>query len=166
MLTVYTVQIPKDPSWIDLSSTPLAELVDAALAVLSHQKTATVWFGYLEGFMLTPQEETRLRPVLRAFSCHLVCTLPFLLPYAWKTDVEAIYTVNPNGGSDSHNHGGPVLDGRAPGHNDARGAPAADDRVPEAGKARRPQARRVQKGPHSAPRKTKRPEANDGVRTQ
>jgi len=90
MLTVYTVPVPRKPEWIDLSGIPLDELVDSALAVLAHQPIATVWFGYLEGFMLTSQEEIRLRPVLRAFPCHVVCSMPLLLPFAWKTETETI----------------------------------------------------------------------------
>ena len=145
MLTVYTVQVSRQPDWIDLSATPLDELVESALAVLSHQTTATIWFGYLEGFMLTPQEETRLRPVVRAFPCHLVCTLPLLLPSAWKTDVETIYTTDPNGVPRPDDNGGAVRNGRPLEHNDAGGTPAADVGVHQTGKARRSQARRVQK---------------------
>ena len=166
MLTVYTLPIPKDPSWIDLSATPLDELVDSALAVLAHQTSAVVWFGYLEGFMLTPQEETRLRPVLRAFPCHLVCTLPLMLPYAWKTEVQTIYTTDPNGVSCAHDDGGALRNGSATGHNDARPAVAPDTGVHQAGKTRRPQARRVQKGQDSAPRKARGAQADDGIRTQ
>lgn len=166
MLTVYTVPITKKPDWIDLAGLPLDELVEAASSVLAHHTSAVVWLGYLEGFMLTPQEETRLRPVLRAFPCHLVCTLPCLLPCAWKTDTEVIYTTDPNGASESHNDGGAVLDGRAPEHNDAGGAPAPDPSVHQAGKARRSQARRVQKGQNPTPRKAKRgAQTDNGVRT-
>ncbi len=166
MLTVYTVPIQKQRDWIDLSSLPLDDLVPAALAVLAHQTSAVVWFGYLEGTMLTPQEETRLRPVLRAFPCHLVCTLPLFLPYAWKTDVETIYTTDPNGAPDSHDNGGAVRNGRSVGHDNARGTPPSDVGVHQTGKARRTQARRVQKGSNSASQQAIGSQANDGVRSQ
>ena len=84
MLTVYTVRVSRQPEWIDLSGVPLNDLVDAALAVLAHQKTAVVWLGYLEGFMLSAQEETRLRPVLRAFPVISSAPIPFSFPLRGK----------------------------------------------------------------------------------
>ncbi len=45
MLTVYTYPIPRPTGAIDLSTTSLDTLVDSALAVLTHQKSATLWFG-------------------------------------------------------------------------------------------------------------------------
>lgn len=166
MLTVYTIPVPRPPEAIDLSGLPLDELVDAALAVRAHQTSAAIWFGYLEGFMLTPQEETQLRSVLRAFPCSVVCSMPLFLPHAWKMEVDTMYTTDPNGVPNSHDNGRPLHDGRSTGHDDASGAPASDSGVHQTGKARRSQAGRVQKGQDSTPRKARRPQANDGIRTQ
>ena len=80
MLTVYTYSIPKPADVFDLSETPLEQLADTATAILTHHKTAVIWFGYLEGWMLTPMEEVRLRKVIRAFPCItlLLAFLPFI----------------------------------------------------------------------------------------
>jgi hypothetical protein len=90
MLTVYTHPIPRPADSFDLSGTPLDELVDTALAILQHQKQAHIWFGYLDGWMLSPHEEVLLRPVLRAFSCSLVTQHPLALSHAWKNEIDIV----------------------------------------------------------------------------
>jgi len=116
MLTVYTYKIPKPANAIDFSLTPLDTLVESALAVLSHQKTATIWFGYLDGWMLTPQEETLLRKVIRAFPCVVVSRFPLSFSLAWKNEIDSIYTAEKHGDSNSHNNGGAVHDRSSSGH--------------------------------------------------
>jgi len=116
MLTVYTYRVPVPHGAIDLSGLPLDELADAALAIFHHQKEATIWFGYLDGWMLTPPEETRLRAVLRAFPCCLVTHFPFALSHAWKNEIETIYTADPNGLSNSDYNGCALRDGSASEH--------------------------------------------------
>jgi hypothetical protein len=111
MLTVYTYRSPIPVGAIDLSGLPLEELADAALAIVHHQKTATVWFGYLDGWMLTPQEEVRLRVVLRTFPCHVVTHFPLALSCAWKNEIETIYTADPNGVSYPDHNGCSLRDG-------------------------------------------------------
>lgn len=111
MLTVYTTRVPRPPQALDLSLTPLEELADAALAFAAHQTSGSIWFGYLEGWMLTPQQEALLRPVLRKFDCRLVTAIPFSFSHAWQNEIELIYTADPNGPSHSHNDGRAVHDG-------------------------------------------------------
>lgn len=117
MLTVYTYRIPKPADAIDFSLTPLDTLVESSLAVLAHQKTATIWFGYLDGWMLTPQEETLLRKVIRAFPCVVVSTFPLSFSLAWKNEIDTIYTAERHGNSNSHNHGGAVHNRSSSGYN-------------------------------------------------
>ena len=90
MLTVYTYPIPKPEDCFDLSIVPLSEFVDTALSALNHQTKAKSWFGYLDGWMLTPQEEVLLRKVIRTFPCILVSHFPFSLSNAWKQEIDRI----------------------------------------------------------------------------
>ncbi len=105
MLTVYTYAVPRPAHCYDMSGIPLDELCDAALAVYNHQKTGHVWFGYLDGWMLRPQEEVLLRKVLRKFPCSVVSHFPLAFSQAWKNEIDSIYTADPNGASNPHNDG-------------------------------------------------------------
>lgn len=112
MLTVYTTMVPKPPDSIDLSRVPLDELVDAALSVHAHQTSCTVWFGYLDGWMLTPREDILLRRVLRKFECFLVTSVPLALSQSWKNELRTVYTADPHyGAPGTHHDGGAVHDG-------------------------------------------------------
>ncbi len=94
MLTVYTHRRNRPENTIDLSTMPLSELTDSALAIFSHQRTAHIWFGYLEGWMLTPHEEVLLRKVLRKFECSLVSHFPLSFSAAWQNEINTIYTAD------------------------------------------------------------------------
>ena len=61
MLTVYLYRAPRPAQALDLSLTPLEEIADTALSFHAHQSSGSIWFGYLEGWMLTPQQEALLR---------------------------------------------------------------------------------------------------------
>ena len=97
MLTVYTYTAEKPANALDLSSTPLDELVDAATAIVAHHKTGTVWLGYLDGWMLHPHEEVLLRKVIRKFECSLISAFPLSLSQSWKNEIRTIYTAGVNG---------------------------------------------------------------------
>lgn len=96
MLTVYTYRIPKPAPCYDLSSLSITDMVDAVVSLCQHQTSGTVWLGYLDGWMLTPQEEVQLRAALRIFSCVLVSRFPLALSRSWKNEIDTIYTTNPN----------------------------------------------------------------------
>lgn len=87
-----------------MSSLSIDEMVTAISSLCTHQTSGTVWFGYLEGWMLTPQEEVRLRPALRLFHCMVVSRFPAAFSYAWKNEIDTIYT------SEDHQHGHPDSD--------------------------------------------------------
>jgi hypothetical protein len=115
MLTVYLFNAPKPSPCFDLSYEPVSALVDSAVGIFAHHKTATLWLGYLEGWMLTSEEETRMRMVIRTFDCHLTTREPFSFSQAWKNEIECIHvkdsstasTVS-NGHTDTHHDGGSV----------------------------------------------------------
>lgn len=111
MLTVYTYPTTRPTDWFDLSDIPLDDLADHAADILAHQRNACLWFGYLEGWMVTPQEEVRLRKVLRAFPCAMVCAFPCALSQAWKNEIDTIYTSPEHGDSEINNNGGAVQHG-------------------------------------------------------
>jgi len=115
MLYVYTYLRKKPLHCFDLSKLPLDELTDAALALHNHQKSGTVWFGYLEGWMLNPREEVLLRKVIRKFDCIVVTQYPVALSHAWKNEINTLFTEDPNinGSTDSHNDGSSLHNGSA-----------------------------------------------------
>lgn len=93
MLTVYTYKIPKPDHCIDLSMLSLDEFVDSAISIQHHQKQdKLIWFGYLDGWMLQPQEEVQLRKVIRTFPCIVVSAFPLAFSQAWKNEIDIIYT--------------------------------------------------------------------------
>jgi len=112
-LTVYTVRRSRPPQSIDLSTIPLADLAATVEDIYHHQTSAHLWFGYLDGWMLTPQDEVRIRPALRKFACSLVSGFPLSLSLAWKNEIETVYTTDPNGPSELDNDGRAVHDGNA-----------------------------------------------------
>lgn len=116
MLDVYVYPRKAPKGSIDFSGLCLDELVDAALAVYHHQKNVEIWFGYLDGWMLTPHEETQLRKVIRSFSCGVVSCFPVSFSHAWKNEINTIYTAQVNGDSNPDNYGSSVHDGRAFGY--------------------------------------------------
>lgn len=87
--------------------------VDTIKSISEHQTSGTIWFGYLEGWMLTPYEEVILRKALRTFHCIVVTRFPHSFSSAWKNETDWVYTEPPNHGPpDSHNNGRTLHDGR------------------------------------------------------
>ena len=127
MLYIYTTPVEKPARCIDLSTISLNELATNARTLLTHQMSpdTRIWLGYLEGWMLTPQEETILRGLIRKFPCSVICSQPLALSYAWKNEIHSIYT-SPVHHGDTHtnNNGSSVHDGCSFGHEHPRGATA------------------------------------------
>jgi hypothetical protein len=92
MLDVYTVRTPRPADSIDLSTLPLDELSDALQDICAHQTQATVWLGYLDGWMLSQREEILVRPALRKLTCVLVTAFPLALPHAWQNEINKVFT--------------------------------------------------------------------------
>ena len=111
MLIVYTYLQQRPQNTIDLSMTSLHELADTVDNIVAHQKNVVLWFGYLDGWMLTPHEEVILRKAIRKFPCHVVSFFPLAFSQAWKMEVDTIYTATPHGDSNSNNNGCLVHDG-------------------------------------------------------
>lgn len=126
MLTLYTQITSQPPDTISFADLDLKDLVETLQTVLAHQSATRIWLGYLEGWMLTPQEETLLRPIIRALDCHLVCQYPHALSHAWKNETSVIYGRDtPYGITYTHNNGSAVQDKRVPRHGRARKHPPA-----------------------------------------
>jgi hypothetical protein len=164
MLSVYTYPIPKPVDVFDLSETPLEQLADTATAILTHHKTAVIWFGYLEGWMLTPMEEVRLRKVIRAFPCIAVSRVPLSFSNAWKMEIDTIYTASPHGHSDSDDNGGLAHAGREVQHDNPAGVFAPDERVNQDREAGVADSGLKQAGLDQATKQEGGTEANDGIR--
>ena len=152
MLTVYTYPASKPAGAFDVSGISLDELVDACLAILHHQKNAHIWFGYLDGWMLNPREEVLLRKVLRAFPCSVVSHFPLAFSQSWKNEIDTIYTSPVNGDPNLNHNGSVIHDRSSSGHEQPDPQPTLERDNHQNRKARRPQARRVQKGQNPTPK--------------
>lgn len=113
MLYVYSYLRKKPLQCFDLSKTPLDELADTAIALHNHQRSGTVWFGYLDGWMLSPREEVLMRKVIRKFDCILITHYPVALPHAWKNEIDTLFTEDDSvhGTTNSNDHGGSLHNG-------------------------------------------------------
>ena len=120
MLTVYTYPFPRPSHALDLSLIPLDELPTAVMDIHDHQRDAVLWFGYLDGWMLTPREEVLLRKVIRKFDCILFTCFPLSLSFAWQNEIDVIYTARPHGASHINHDGRVVHDGRTFEHGHSR----------------------------------------------
>jgi hypothetical protein len=165
MLTVYTYTIPKPADVFDLSETPLEKIAETATAILSHHKTAVIWFGYLEGWMLTPMEEVQLRAVIRAFPCIAVSRVPLSFSNAWKMEIDTIYTTPPHGDPQTDNHGGSVFAGREGEHDNTARVPAPDGGAHQDREAGVSDSGEQQARPHQATQQEGSSKANDGIRS-
>lgn len=150
MLNVYTYPIPRPRESIDLSMIPLNELADAVMDIFHHQTSVHLWFGYLDGWMLSPHEEVLLRKALRKFECTLVSFFPLSLSHAWQNEIHTLYTADPHGASSIDNHGGIVHDGSSVGHGHSSEQHAAEQRNHKNRKARSSSKRTVETGSHSS----------------
>lgn len=112
MLTVYTYRTPKPPHSIDLSTVLLDDIADTIHDICAHQQGVQLWFGYIDGWMLTPREEVLLRAAIRKFQCFVVTAFPLSLSRAWKMEVDTIYTEIPHGVPNTDHNGRSVHDGR------------------------------------------------------
>jgi hypothetical protein len=103
---------PKPADCFDMSGIPLDEFADTIVAIHAHQKNATLWFGYLDGWMLSPREEVVLRIVIRDFPCHVISLNPHSFSHSWKNEIDTIYTNNLNNGlPNTHDNGSSIHNG-------------------------------------------------------
>lgn len=95
-----------------MSTLLLNDLADAVDEIVSHHTKGTIFLGYIDGWMLTPCEEVRLRRALRTLSCIAISHFPLSLSNAWQNEIDWVYTDNINGLCNTHNNGGSLHDGR------------------------------------------------------
>ena len=78
---------------IDLSKVECSKLADECMSIVEHHKNSCVFLGYLEpGWMLDPQNQTKMRKLFRTFPVGLVTFFTESLPYSWKNEIDVIYT--------------------------------------------------------------------------
>ena len=116
MLIVYTYPRFRPKHTIDLATIPLNEFAQTVQDIVDHQKDVELWFGYIDGWMLTPHEEVILRKAVRKFECHVVSFFPFAFSQSWKNEIRSIYTDSPHGDSRADNNGSAVHDGGSVGY--------------------------------------------------
>jgi hypothetical protein len=93
MITLFLTKVekPKDVT-IDVSDVSLDLLTETLINIYSHHQSAVIWIGYLEGWMLSPIEETLLRKVIRKFPCYIVTNNVFSFSHAWKNETICIHS--------------------------------------------------------------------------
>ncbi len=154
MLMVYMTKIPKPPNSFDLSGTPLNELCDAVLSIVEHQKSGHIWFGYLDGWMITPKEEVILRKAIRKFDCSVVSLFPLAFSHAWKNECLFVKTGEEDGISKINHDGSTLQHGCSLEHGHISPQPSVDQQHHQDRETRRPQKRRIQKGQDTTQNKT------------
>lgn len=81
--------LPKNS--IDLSKISCEDLCTQLDAIYTHHPSANIYLGFLEPiYMLSPQEETRIRKCIRKFQIYIVVGNPFILPFSWKNGIETL----------------------------------------------------------------------------
>ena len=135
--------ISKPSECFDLSTTPLDELVDTAIAIHDHQKNGHIWFGYVDGWMLQPREEVLLRKVIRKFDCSLVSHFPLAFSQSWKNELISLYTKEPHGATEVDNNGSSLHDGSKIGYGHTCPKTPTDGQDHQDRKTRSSKARRV-----------------------
>lgn len=108
MLILYTYPRFRPDNTINLSTIPLHEFAQTVQNIVDHQKDVELWFGYIDGWMLTPHEEVILRKAIRKFECHAVSFFPLAFSQCWKNEIRFIYTDRPHGEPDTNNDGSSV----------------------------------------------------------
>ena len=116
MLVVYTYPRFRPQNTIDLSTVGLNELAQTVQDIVDHQKDVELWFGYIDGWMLTPHEDVILRKAIRKFECHIVSFFPLALSQSWKNEIHSIYTARPHGDANTDNDGRTVHYGGSVGY--------------------------------------------------
>ena len=78
---------------IDLSKLPSERLADECDRILQHHSNCILFLGFLEpGWMLDPRHEARIRLAIRKFETHIVTLHLESLPFAWKNEIDTLYT--------------------------------------------------------------------------
>jgi len=78
---------------IDLSKIPSDQLADECDRILQHHADCILFLGFLEpGWMLDPRHEARIRLSIRKFESYIVTLHLESLPFAWKNEIDTLYT--------------------------------------------------------------------------
>jgi hypothetical protein len=78
---------------IDISRVPSADLITQCDAIFQHHAEGSIFLGFLEpGWMLSAEDQTRMRPVLRKFKVGFVCFHTDSIPFSWKNEIETLYS--------------------------------------------------------------------------
>lgn len=167
MLNVYHTDVSfediraslKGPDFVDLSKIPSEEIADTADSIRSHHPEAIVFLGWIEGWMLDPKHEVRLRSLIRNHEVFCVTFFLDSLSYAWKCETRVIYTktdevistgIDRNGDSQTFHDGCAVDDQSQTQHRSTSGETSDQRGNHQDRKARRSASGRKQSGPDSS----------------
>ena len=77
---------------IDVSKVPSHQLIGQCEAIFQHHANASIFLGFVEpGWMLSPEDQTRMRPIFRKFRVGFVCFHKESIPFSWKTEIDTLY---------------------------------------------------------------------------
>ena len=78
---------------IDLSRIPSADIILQSESIFQHHSDTSIFLGFLEpGWMLSPENQTRMRPIFRKFKVGFVCFHKQSIPFSWKNEIETLYS--------------------------------------------------------------------------
>ena len=77
---------------INISQVPSSEIITQCEAIFQHQADTSIFLGFLEpGWMLSAEDQTRMRRVFRKFKVGFVCFHKESIPFSWKNEIEILY---------------------------------------------------------------------------
>ena len=80
-----------DSFTIQLQNVPTADLIACCDSIVQHHTDTSVYLGFLEpGWMLSPEHQTRMRPLFRKFRVGFLCVHLESLPYSWKNEITKV----------------------------------------------------------------------------
>lgn len=77
---------------INMSQIPSSDILIQCEAILQHHTNTSIFLGFLEpGWMLSPEAQTRMRPVFRKFKVGFSCVHLESIPFSWKNEIESVF---------------------------------------------------------------------------
>jgi hypothetical protein len=78
---------------ISISQVPSSDIITQCESIFQHHADTSIFLGFLEpGWMLSPEDQTRMRPIFRKFKVGFVCVHKESIPFSWKNGIETVYS--------------------------------------------------------------------------
>jgi len=77
---------------INISQVSSSEIITQCEAIFQHHSDTSIFLGFLEpGWMLSAEDQTRMRVIFRKFKVGFLCVHKESIPFSWKNGIETLY---------------------------------------------------------------------------